>query len=223
MHRSPIAFALTVLLAATAGAQGQVSGSVRDSAGRAIPGAQVSIPKLEKGGVTDDSGRYVLRDLPAGSHSMDVKRQGYKLTTATVELGDKETLLRDFVLLATTPELEGVKVAEKAPPVRPSRTVISAEQINEGHYDNVYAAIEALRPAWLKAKGATSLSGGGPDKVWVYLDKVKLGDVETLREIPPREIIAVRYYDAAAAQGRFGVGHPAGAIQVETTGFNKNP
>jgi hypothetical protein len=223
MHRPMMSFALTVLLAATAGAQSQMSGSVKDSTGRPIPGAQVSIPALEKGSTTNDSGQYVLRDLPAGSHSMDVKRPGYKLFTATVEVGDKETVRRDFVLVATVAELTGMTAAAEAPaPVRASRTVISAQQITEGHYDNVFAAVEALKPAWLKAKGATSLSGGGTDKVWVYLDNVRVGDVEALRDIQPRDILAVRYFDPGAAQAKYGSGHPAGAIMVETTGYNKN-
>ena len=223
MHRPLMSFALTVLLAASASAQSQMSGSVKDSTGRPIPGAQVTIPALEKGATTDDSGRYVLRELPAGSHSMDVKRTGYKLFTATVEVGDKETVRRDFVLIANVAELEGMTAAaEKPAPVRASRTVISTQQITDGHYDNVFAAVEALKPAWLKAKGTTSLNGGGADKVWVYLDNVRVGDVEALRDIPPREVLAIRYFDAAAAQARYGSGHPAGAIMVETTGYNKN-
>ena len=222
MHRPLMSFALTALLAANAGAQSQMSGAVRDSAGRPIPGAQVSIPKLEKAATTDDSGRYVIRDLPAGSHSMDVKRPGYKLSTANVDLGDNEKLIRDFVLQGAVAELEAMRAAEKPAAVRPSRTVISAQQIEEGHYDNVYAAIEALRPQWLKSRGTSSFSNTSADKVWVYQDNVKVGDVETLRSIPPKEIVAVRYYDGNAAQGRFGVGHAAGAIVVETAGFQKN-
>ncbi|MEO7458280.1 MAG: carboxypeptidase-like regulatory domain-containing protein [Gemmatimonadaceae bacterium] len=223
MHRPITAFALTVLLATTAAAQSQMSGTVKDSTGRALPGAQVSIPALEKGSTTDDSGHYVLRDLPAGSHSMDVKRTGYKLSTATVEVGDKETIRRDFVLVANIAELEGMTAAaEKPAPVRASRTVISAQQITEGHFDNVYAAVEALKSAWLKPRGATSLSGGGSDKIWVYLDNVRVGDTEALRDINPREVLAVRFFDAAAAQARYGSGHPAGAIMVETAGYNKN-
>jgi hypothetical protein len=222
MHRPLMSLALTAILAASAGAQSQMSGSVRDSAGRAVPGAQVSIPKLEKAATTDDSGRYVLRDLPAGSHSMDVKRAGYKLSTANVDLGDNEKLIRDFVLLGAVAELEAMRAAEKPAAVRPSRTVISAQQIEEGHYDNVFAAIEALRPQWLKSRGTSSFSNANADKVWVYQDNVKVGDVETLRSIPPKEIVAIRYFDGNAAQGRFGVGHSAGAIVVETAGFQKN-
>lgn len=222
MYRTAIIIALSALLAVNAGAQSQMTGSVRDSAGRPIPGAQVTIPKLEKASTTDDSGRYVMRDLPSGNHAMDVKRPGYKLTTASVEVGDNEKVIRDFVLLGTVTELEAMKTAEKPAAVRPSRTVISAEQIAEGRYDNVFAAIEALRPTWLKSRGTTSFSNAGADKVWVYQDNVKLGDVETLRTIPPTEIHAVRYFDGNAAQGRFGVGHGAGAIVVETVGFIKS-
>ena len=219
MLRIRTLFAL-VLLAPPVFAQGQLKGSVKDTTGRPVPGAQVAVAKLEKTITTDDSGQYVLRDLPAGSHLMNVRRTGYRPTTAIVELGDKEVVTRDFVLVAGAVELDTVRAAER-PKIRPSRTVMSGEQIIEGHYENVFGAIEALHPNWLKARGTTSFSGGDADKVWVYQDNVKLGDVESLRSIPPMTVVAVRYFDANAAQARFGVGHPAGAILVETTGFNK--
>ena len=61
-------------------------------------------------------------------------------------------------------------------------------------------------------RSAPGLSGG----VQVYLDGVRMGDIEHLRAIPESMVYAIRHYDPLEAQARFGIGHNAGAIQVLT-------
>jgi hypothetical protein len=82
-------FLLAVVFAATvpavhaqAVAVAQVGGTVADSTGAAVAGAQVTMTEIDKqvsrSTVTDASGAYVLPNLPVGPYSLDVKANGFK-------------------------------------------------------------------------------------------------------------------------------------------------
>ena len=84
----------------------------------------------------------------------------------------------------------------------------------EHHFQSAYEAVEALRGQWLQARGPDSFST--PSQVWVYMDNVRLGDVESLRGVHPSTILSIRHFDANAATARWGVGHAAGVIYIQT-------
>lgn len=74
------AFVLLSCLARDALAQttGTITGTVRNAADSSvIAGAQVSIPELRIGQITNDAGRYVLSNVPAGTHTVAVRYIGY--------------------------------------------------------------------------------------------------------------------------------------------------
>ena len=79
------AILLAVLAAGTASAQSvssaQVSGVVRDSSGGALPGADVTITKIDTGAVrsvvTGADGTYVFPNLPVGPYQLKVELQGF--------------------------------------------------------------------------------------------------------------------------------------------------
>lgn len=79
------AILLSVLPVTLAGAQSvssaQVSGVVRDSSGGALPGAEVTISKIDTGAVrttvTSTDGGYVLTNLPVGPYQLKVSLQGF--------------------------------------------------------------------------------------------------------------------------------------------------
>ena len=64
-------------LNAQAGAVAQVTGSVVDSTGAAIAGAQVTMTETDKqlsrSAVTDAGGSYVLPNLPVGPYSLEIR------------------------------------------------------------------------------------------------------------------------------------------------------
>lgn len=104
---------------------------------------------------------------------------------------------------------------EGAPtPARVDRNVITQQEILDKHFINAYDAVEGLRAFWLSSRGTDSFRT--PSQVWVYMDNVKLGDVETLRTIHPSDILSIRHFDANEANARWGVGHSAGVIYVTT-------
>ena len=54
-----------------------VTGIVTDTAGNPLPNVQVAITALRRGMSTDESGRFVFRGLPAGTHHLDAILIGY--------------------------------------------------------------------------------------------------------------------------------------------------
>jgi hypothetical protein len=56
---------------------GHVTGTVTEmGTGAAVAGAQVSIPALEVGGITNLGGRFLLINLPPGSYSLRIEKSG---------------------------------------------------------------------------------------------------------------------------------------------------
>jgi len=56
----------------------------------------------------------------------------------------------------------------------------------------------------------------GSTGVQVYLDGMRLGDLEELRNIPAAHVQSIRRLSGSEAQFRFGIGHSEGALLVST-------
>src|SRR5690606_25330532 len=57
--------------------QGMITGVVTDArTGAPIATAQVSVPTLEIGALTGSNGRYLILNVPAGTHTVEVVRIG---------------------------------------------------------------------------------------------------------------------------------------------------
>lgn len=101
---------------------------------------------------------------------------------------------------------------------RSSLNLITAEQIEETRATNAYELVERLRSRWLRTQGRTQLRPGATEEfeVQVYLDDVRLGGVDRLREIPSGDVAHVRYFPPTEASARYGFDHGAGVIAVST-------
>ena len=70
--------------AALAQATGTVTGSVRDATnGQPIGGAQVSIPSLNIGALANNVGRYLLLNVPAGTHTVTASMTAHAAIRST--------------------------------------------------------------------------------------------------------------------------------------------
>jgi len=83
---------LGILFLAAPGLQAQlttgtISGSVRDSSGAIIPGAEVTVTQVETAGVrsavTDDQGRYRVPLLQPGSYEVTAELAGFQTAVRT--------------------------------------------------------------------------------------------------------------------------------------------
>src|SRR5437667_12684965 len=76
-------FVLAFLLQATA----QVSGTVRDQSGAVLPGVEVKVTQtatgLERSVLTNETGSYVLPNLPIGPYKLEGSLGGFRTFTQT--------------------------------------------------------------------------------------------------------------------------------------------
>ncbi|MSO30843.1 MAG: carboxypeptidase regulatory-like domain-containing protein [Acidobacteria bacterium] len=91
--------ALVTSVPAWAQATAQLSGSVKDQSGAVLPGVTVTATQTDTGFtrtvVTDDSGAYVMPNLPTGPYKLDVSLQGFKSylqTGIVLRVGETPTI-----------------------------------------------------------------------------------------------------------------------------------
>jgi hypothetical protein len=123
------------------------------------------------------------------------------------------------VLFVLAAGCAGNQARESAP--RGDRNTLTQQEMLDSHFQNAYDAVESLRGQWLQARGTDSFYT--PSQVWVYIDNVKLGAVETLRSLAVNSIVSIRHLGANEATARWGVGHSAGVIQVQTLSSESAP
>lgn len=231
---------------ALAQATGQVTGTVRDATnGQPISGAQVSIPSLNLGALANNVGRFLLLNVPAGTHTVHVDYIGYGSGEMEVTVAAGQTATADFRLRSEAISLEGVVVTGTAGAARRREIGNSITQINE-------AAIEAAPISDIgdilqgRAVGATILDTSGQvgagntirlrgnnsvtqgNDPLVYVDGVRIrnsaypGDPENnqapspLNDINPDDIERVEVIKGAAATTLYGTEAAGGVIQIFT-------
>jgi TonB-dependent receptor len=103
------------LLPVSAVASGLIRGRVLDrDSGDPLPGANVVVQNTSIGAPTDLDGKYVLREVPAGTMTLRVSYIGYLAVTREVTLVDDQTLEQDFRLVAQAITGETVVVTAQA-------------------------------------------------------------------------------------------------------------
>jgi hypothetical protein len=81
----------------------------------ALPGVEVTIGRLDKRTTTNDSGRFEIRGIPAGSFEISVRRVGYAAQTTSLSFAAGQTVDREIVMQRLT-NLDTVTVqASKIP------------------------------------------------------------------------------------------------------------
>jgi hypothetical protein len=93
---------------------------------------------------------------------------------------------------------------------------ITQAQMEELTVSNAHEAVQRLRPAWLRHRGAASLQDPTPSLPVVYVDGSRRGSIEELERISVSDVEEIRYLPARDATTRFGTGHAAGVIEVRT-------
>ena len=99
---------------------------------------------------------------------------------------------------------------------RPDRNLITAEEIAGVSVSNLYDAVRLLRPQWLSQRNPSTLLMGSEGDIVVYMDRIRFGEPEQLRQFPPSIATSVRFLNPSEANAEFGVGHLKGAILVTT-------
>ena len=118
------------------------------------------------------------------------------------------------VVIPLTLSLACSKAARSPHDADVDRSVITEEQITSQHYQNLFDAVQALRSNWLQTRGTDSFIA--PSQVWVYLDNMRYGGIQTLSTLSPQGVISISHFNGVEATARWGIGHSAGVIYVTT-------
>lgn len=225
---------------------GTVTGAVRSAAnGQPIPGAQVAIPELNIGILANNVGRYLLQNVPAGTHTVQVQYIGYTALTAEVTVTAGDATIQDFSLRSEAISLEGVIVTGTAGAARRREIGNSVSQINEESFQSapIQNVADILQGRTL---GATVLTNGGQvgagstiklrgnnsvsfsNSPLVYVDGVRIRErglihsdeanqqTNPFDDINPADIERIETIKGAAATTLYGTEAAGGVIQIFT-------
>jgi hypothetical protein len=167
-----------------------------------------------------------LSDWNDASHSSSAIRQRNQITIGGAVLG---AVAANLVFRHPCQASRRATYAGMAKE-NPGRRAITLEEIQKsGVTGSMYDLVYALRRNWLNTRGVGSLMESpryvttedgkeqlvlGEPELIVYLDQMKMGSVEQLRDLPIAGVVEVRYYDPSQATFKFGGGHSRGAIQI---------
>ena len=107
----PLPLSLSLLLSLSALRAATLTGNISNVAtGNLLEGAQVAVPSLGLSTLTDNTGRYVLPSLPAGTHEVVVTYVGLDPARTTVNVNDSASTTRNFDLTSVVYKLDAFKV-----------------------------------------------------------------------------------------------------------------
>jgi TonB-linked SusC/RagA family outer membrane protein len=109
---------------------GTVTGQVTDPTQRPVEGAQVFVAGLNQGGLTRANGRYIILNLPAGTHELTVQRLGFSTVTEQLTITVDGTTTVDFQLATEALGLDEIVVTGTAGQARRREVGNSIVQLN---------------------------------------------------------------------------------------------
>jgi hypothetical protein len=173
---SAVVALLALLPARDARAQGEIAGKVMvaDSGRPSLPGAEASIAKLRLTTVSDSSGRFRFRSVPAGAHVVVLRAIGFKSESSTVTIDYDEVVSWDVVLtraVGTTLPERVVTASGASPAPAKLAEFTERQKLGVGHFID--------RKQLAKAEGGMRMTGDiisqvpgvrvrrGQNKVWI--------------------------------------------------------
>jgi hypothetical protein len=123
---------------------------------------------------------------------------------------------------ATSGSLRETNSSSPIPPLSPTGRVIDASRIARSGSQTAFDAIRALVPGYRSIEAGpfggpvvgTSYTARG--SLRVIVDGHPISDVESLRLLPARELLAIHIQNAADATIRFGPSFTGGALVLQT-------
>ncbi|MDX1566528.1 MAG: SusC/RagA family TonB-linked outer membrane protein [Longimicrobiales bacterium] len=220
MSRGAFGALLTALFLVAPGLQAQqtgtVTGRVTDQAGQPVASVQVYVAGLDLGVLTQQNGRFLLQNVPAGTHTVTAERIGFQTATAEVTVGAGETVVQNFALSEEALQLEEVIVT--GTPGGTQRRAIgnavtrldAAEVANRAAVSDIQGMLEG-RAAGVRFNGLDGQVGGGRGVSIRGVSSVSLGSQPLI------------YVDGVRVENDATVGPNTGLGQSRTALDDLNP
>lgn len=106
--------------------EGEISGSITDEVA-SIPFVNVYLEGTMLGTSTDEDGRYVLKNIPAGKYKLKATILGYRTFSKKISIGKRERLKIPIRLMASSEQLEEMVVTGTLKAVRRSDSPVPVE------------------------------------------------------------------------------------------------
>lgn len=90
---------------------GSIQGRISDQNGIYVPGANVVIPSLAKGAISDFDGRFTLVDIPEGGYTLEISYLGYGKVEQDVQVNGGQTIAVNITLTQENVQLDEVMVS----------------------------------------------------------------------------------------------------------------
>jgi TonB-linked SusC/RagA family outer membrane protein len=211
---------------------GRITGTVTDSMHRQpVNAVTISIPGTNLGASTDDNGRYSIGGVPAGTHTLELRRLGYApVRRAGVVVTADQTTTVDFFVAATLLRLQETVITGVVDPTAGTKVPFSVGRVTKE--DAPIPPINAIAGVQGKIAGVMSVPPGQPgDGVSIQLrtpssisksnsplivvDGVIL--TESSADINSLDIESVEVVKGAAGTSLYGSRAGAGVIQIRTS------
>lgn len=248
---------LAALTASTVPALAQTTGTIRGTvvdatSQRPLSGAQVFVPSPAQGAVagtalgtiTDNQGRFLIPNVPAGQHTVRVQLIGYEQDTRTVTVEAGQSAAVTFRINPTALQLDEVVVTGVAGATPKAKLPFSVDKLNvedlpvpattaasalQGKAAGVHVSSGTGQPGQAPSillRGATSIMAGGSGgrddlgriqgPLLIIDGVIASGDQQALADIDPNNIESIEVVKGAAAASLYGSRAASGVIQIQT-------
>jgi TonB-linked SusC/RagA family outer membrane protein len=229
--------------AQTATIAGRVTSQVTELA---IATARVLVVGQNRSATTDREGRYILRDIPAGSVTVRIVAVGHRAAEATLILPPDEVAAQDFALEAVPISLDEVVITAAGPSPRRQvanaiATIDAASAVERANVSTLGNLIQG-RAAGVQVRNATGTTGGatqirirGPSTLslandpLLYVDGVRVDNrvaadvlftggesISRLNDINPESIESIEIIKGPSAATLYGTEAANGVIWITT-------
>jgi hypothetical protein len=131
-------------------APGHIAAVVREQGGNPVPRAHVELLSSENvllaASETDRNGRFIRKDLEAGSYIVKVSRTAFEPQTAKVSIASKKTTDLDLVLRSRS----RAQAANTRFDSRPAESSPQPKAISQPEGSAIRSALEETGAAWIK-------------------------------------------------------------------------
>jgi TonB-dependent SusC/RagA subfamily outer membrane receptor len=220
-----------------------ITGIVRDQAtGSPISAVQVFISGLDLGVLSQSDGRYIIQNVPQGTHAVTAERIGYRTVVHEVTIAGAQTVVQDFVLSTQALQLDEIVVTGTVTGARVREIGNAVGQIDARIADTepIANVSDLLRG---RVAGVTIQQGSGAagsasaikirgsstmrlvnDGPLIYIDGVRVSnvmqsgptDVSRIDDLDPAMIQSVEIIKGPAAATLYGTEASNGVIQIIT-------
>ena len=239
-------FAASLLVVPGVGAQ-QLTGRVTDDqSGQPVPAVQVFIAGANIGALSQQNGRFLLLNVPAGTHTLTAQRIGYGTVSQEITVAAGETVVVDFVLREQALAMDeivvtGVPGGNRRRAVGNVVSTVNASELTETRSIPMIENLLAGRTAGVNMNSTDGQIGTGavirvrgestlslsPNPL-IYVDGIRVENAEAtgvggtgsiisrLNDLSPEEIESIEVLRGPSAATLYGTEASQGVVNIIT-------